>query len=95
MELLKEERRRIQSELLLIIIEVGGKVTVDGFGSLEVSTARLVVSYDRKKVETIILKLIDLSHYHLADALKACKQESVRAGVLPILHNGRWKARRA
>ncbi len=86
---LEEERRRIRSELSLLVAELGGKVKVDGFGYLEVSTASFAVSYDRKQVEALILTLIDLGHYHLADALRACKQESARPGVLRILREVR------
>ncbi len=75
---LEEERRRIQAELSLLVEEFGGKVTVEGFGRLEVSNASFVVSYDRKGVEALILTLIDLGHYHLADALRACKREPPR-----------------
>ncbi len=49
---------------------------------LEVNNASFVVSYDRHKVEAMILKLIDLGHYHLGDALRSCKKESARPGVL-------------
>ncbi|MDQ5852988.1 MAG: hypothetical protein M3380_13155 [Chloroflexota bacterium] len=65
--------------------ELGGKATVEGFGRLEVCNASFVVSYDRKAVEAVILKLIDLGQYHIADALRACKKESARPGTLRIL----------
>ncbi len=86
---LEEERRRLRAELSLLVEELGGKAKVEGFGRLEVCNASFVVSYDRKKVEAIILKLIDLGQYHLADALRACKKESARPGVLRILREVR------
>ncbi len=82
---LEEERRRIRAELSLVVEELGGTVTVEGFGRLEVSNASFVVSYDRKQVEALILKLVDTGQYHLADALRRCKQESARPAALRIL----------
>ncbi len=69
--------------------EFSGRVRVAGFGRLEVCNASFVVSYDRQKVEAVILKLIDLGQYHLADALRACKKESARPGGLRILREVR------
>ena len=47
------------------------------------------MSYDRKAVEVVILKRIDLGQYHIADALRACKKESARPGTLRILRDVR------
>ncbi len=82
---LEQERRRLRAELSLLVEELGGKATVEGFGRLEVCNASFVVRYDRKAVEAVILKLIDLGQYHIADALRACKKESARPGVLRVL----------
>ncbi len=83
------EWERRGAERSLVIEELGGKAKVEGFGRLEVCKASFVVSYDRHKVEAIILKLIDLGHYHLADALRSCKKKSARPGVLRILREAR------
>ncbi len=82
---LEEERRRLRAELSLLVEELGGEVTVEGFGRLEVCNASFVVNYDRKQVEALILKLVDTGQYHLADALRSCKKESARPGALRIL----------
>jgi regulator of replication initiation timing len=82
---LQQERERLRSELSLLVEELGGKVTVEGFGRLEVSNASFVVSYDRKQIEAVILKLIDLGQYHVADAIRSCKKESARPGTLRIM----------
>ena len=82
---LEEERRRIRAELSLVVEALRGRVTLDGFGRLEVCNASFVVSYDRKQVEVLILKLVDTGQYHLADALRSCKEESARPGALRIM----------
>jgi len=82
---LQAKRDRIRAELFLLVADQGNKVKLDGFGRLEVSQASIHVSYDRKQIETVILKLVDTGHYHIADALRGCKKESARPGVLRIM----------
>ena len=41
---LEQERRRLRAELSLLVEELGGKATVEGFGGLEVCTASVVGS---------------------------------------------------
>jgi hypothetical protein len=57
-------------------------MTVDGFGQLDVSRASVHVSYDRKQLEAVIVKLMDVGHYHLADAIRWCKKESARPNLI-------------
>jgi hypothetical protein len=45
------------------------------------------VSYDRKQIEHVILKLVDAGHYHIADALRSCKKESARPGTLRVMRD--------
>jgi hypothetical protein len=82
---LQAERERLRAELSVLVEAAGGKTSVDGFGRLEVSKASVHVSYDRKLLETVILKLIDLGQYHVADAIRSCKKESMRPAVLRIM----------
>ncbi len=84
---LQAERERVRAELSVLIEQTGGKSTVAGFGRLEVSRASFHVSYDRKQLEAVILKLIDAGHYHVADAIRSCKKESARPGTLRILRD--------
>src|SRR3712207_853032 len=63
--------RRIRAELSILVEQAGGKTTVDGFGRLE----------------AVILKLIDAGQYHVADAIRSCKQESARPGTLRVLRD--------
>ncbi len=78
LRLLEEERKRIRAELSLLVEALGGTVKVEGFGRLEVSSASLVVSYDRKQVEALILRLVDVGQHHVADAIRSYKKGSMR-----------------
>jgi hypothetical protein len=82
---LQAECERVRGELSLVIEELGGKVTIEEFGRLEVSNASFVVTYDPKQIEAVILKLIDLGQYHIADAIRSCKKESARPGALRVM----------
>ncbi len=84
---LQAERERIRADLSVVIADLGGKVKLEGFGRLEVSQASIHVSYDRKQIENVILKLLDAGHYHIADALRSCKKESARPSVLRVLRD--------
>jgi hypothetical protein len=84
---LQAERDRIRAELSLLVTTQGNKVKLDGFGRLEVSQASMHVSYDRKQIEHVILKLVDAGHYHIADALRSCKKESARPGTLRVMRD--------
>ncbi len=84
---LQAERDRIRAELSLLVATQGNKIKLDGFGRLEVSQASIHVSYDRKQIEHVILKLVDAGQYHIADALRSCKKESARPGVLRIMRD--------
>ncbi len=84
---LHAERDRIRAELSLLVATQGNKIKLDGFGRLEVSQASIHVSYDRKQIEHVILKLVDAGQYHVADALRSCKKESARPGVLRVMRD--------
>ncbi len=49
------------------------------------SRASFHVSYDRKQLEAVIVKLIDAGQYHITDAIRSCKKESARSGTLRIM----------
>ncbi len=82
---LQAERDRVRAELSFLVATQGNKIKIDGFGRLEVSQASIHVSYDRKQIEHVILKLVDAGQYHIADALRSCKKESARPGTLRIM----------
>ncbi len=52
---------------------------------MEVSKVSIHVSYDRKLLKNVILYLVDLEQYHVADAIRLCKKESLRPSVLRIM----------
>ena len=81
------DRERFRAAPSVFVEQAGGKTMVDGFGRLEVSQARMHVSYDRKQIEHVILKLVDAGQYHIADALRSCKKESARPGTLRIMRD--------
>lgn len=82
---LQAEREYLRAQLQTRVEQTGGRATVEGFGRLEVSRASLTVTYDRKKVEELILHLIDHGEHLIAQAIRDCKKESIRPPVLRIL----------
>ena len=69
----------------MLVEQSGGTTTVEGFGRLELSRASVHVVSGRTLLEMVILRLVDLGQYHVADAIRSCKKESMRPGVLRIM----------
>jgi hypothetical protein len=80
---LEAERQAIRAELSLLIDQLGTQ-EVDGFGRLEITAPALVVSYDRQKVERLLLALIDEGRSEIAERISAARKESARTGSLRI-----------
>jgi hypothetical protein len=80
---LEAERQAIRAELSVLIDQLGTQ-EVEGFGRLEITAPALVVSFDRQKVERLMLALIDEGRPELAERISAAKKESARAGSLRI-----------
>jgi hypothetical protein len=78
---LQTERERIRADLSVVIVDMGGKVKLDGAGRLDVRQASMHVSYDRTQIDHVILKLVDAGQDHVADALRACTKESMPPGT--------------
>ncbi len=82
---LQAEREYLRTQLQTRVEQTGGRATVEGFGRLEVSRASLAVAYDRKRIEDLILHLIDRGDHLIAQAIRDCKKESIRPPVLRIM----------
>jgi uncharacterized small protein (DUF1192 family) len=80
---LEAERQAIRAELSLLVDQLGTQ-EVEGFGRLEITAPALVVSYDRQKVERLMLALIDEGRSEIAERISAARKESARAGSLRI-----------
>ena len=80
---LAAERQAIRAELSMIIEQLGTQ-EIDGFGRLEITAPALVVSYDRQRMDRLMLALIDEGRPELAERISAAKKESARAGSLRI-----------
>src|SRR5690349_7278371 len=63
---LEAERQAIRAELSMLIEQLGTQ-EIDGFGRLEITAPALVVSFDRQKVERLMLALIDEGRPELAE----------------------------
>jgi hypothetical protein len=80
---LEAERQAIRAEISTIIEAIGTQ-ELEGFGRLEITAPALVVSYDRQKVERLMLALIDEGRSEIAERISAARKESARAGSLRI-----------
>jgi hypothetical protein len=79
---MQAECERLRAILSVLVDQAGGKMAVDGFGRLKVRRVSIHVSYDRKQLEAVILKLVNAGQYHIADAIRSCNKESARPGML-------------
>ena len=80
---LEAERQAIRAELSMVIEQLGPQ-DIDGFGRLEITAPALVVSYDRQRMDRLMLALIDEGRPELAERISTARKESARAGSLRI-----------
>ncbi len=66
-----------------LVTTLGNKVDVCGFGRLEVSEPSTTASYDRKKLDSLVMRLTQEGN-PLAIEITQCRTESTRAGTLRI-----------
>jgi hypothetical protein len=66
---------------------LGGKAEVAGFGTFTNTAPSQTVSYDHKKVEGFISKLLSMGYTDFATELNSYKKEGSRAGSLRIVRN--------
>jgi hypothetical protein len=80
---LEDERQAIRAEISTIIEAIGPQ-ELEGFGKLEITAAAKVISYDRQKIDALIMALIDEGTPELAERIRTAKKESARSGSLRI-----------
>ena len=80
---LEAERQNLRDQLSQIVGRLGGRASVAGFGKLELTAPTLARSYDKKRLDQLIIDLATDAP-ELAQLVAACRTESPRAGSLRI-----------
>ena len=80
---LEAERQNLRDQLSQIVGRLGGRASVAGFGKLELTAPSLARSYDKKRLDQLIIDLATDAP-ELAQLVAACRTESPRAGSLRI-----------
>ncbi len=81
---LQAERDRLRAELFEVVEQAGGKTSIPGFGSLELIKSTVTVSYDRKLVDALIIRLLGEGQEEIAQVIQKCRKESMRTGSIRI-----------
>lgn len=84
LEPLKEEREHIRALLSHIVAKRGEKVTIAGFGVLEVTAPSVVRSYEKAALDQLIIQLLEEGDIDIVQRIVACRRESARAGGLRV-----------
>jgi len=77
------DRDVMRDQLSQIVGRMGGRASVAGFGKLELTAPSLARSYDKKRLDQLIIDLATDAP-ELAQLVAACRTESPRAGSLRI-----------
>lgn len=77
-------REQTRDQISNVLVKIGDKVEVDGFGVVSLLQPSVVESYDKKKLMALIFELIDEGESPIADRIRACASKSARAGGLRI-----------
>jgi hypothetical protein len=80
---LETERQNLRDQLSQIVSHLGGRASVAGFGKLEIMPASVTRTYDRKRLDQLVIDLATDAP-ELAQLIAACRTESPRAGSLRI-----------
>lgn len=83
LEPLQEMEKALRSQMSVIVEALGGKVQLPGFGKLENTTPSKLVSYDRKALDNLVIRLMQYSP-EIAQDIANCRAESFRAGSFRI-----------
>ncbi len=79
------ERENLRAQLSEVVERLGGRATVQGFGSLQISSPSVVATYDRKGLEQLVNELIMAGNTPLAEAIQQHRKESMRVGGLRVV----------
>lgn len=82
---LAADREQLRAQLSEVVERLGGKATVQGFGSLQIASPSIVASYDRKGLEQLVGQLIAAGNITLAEAIQQHRKESMRTGGLRVV----------
>lgn len=80
---LEAERAALREQISYILDKLGGKASVPGFGSLELTAPAVVRSYDKKRLDALLVELA-IEAPEIVARLAQCRTESARAGALRI-----------
>ena len=82
---LNAERDQLRAQLSEVVERLGGKVVIQGFGTLQMASPSVVVSYERKGLEQLVQELRAAGNTILADAIEHNRKESMRTGGLRVV----------
>lgn len=82
---LNRDRQLLRDQIATILAISGkDKIDIQGFGSALITKPSVTYKYDAKKLNKLVIVLITRGEQDLADDIRACREESGRAGYLMI-----------
>ncbi len=80
---LDAERTQLRDQISRVLDRAGGKAEIAGFGKLELSAPAIVKSYDKKRIDELLIALTAEAP-EIAARIAQCRTESARAGGLRV-----------
>jgi hypothetical protein len=80
---IEAEKHILRDQISQVLERAGGATTIAGFGRLEITAPAVVVSYDKKQIEELLIDLTT-THPDIAARLAACRVKGTRSGSLRI-----------
>ncbi len=77
-------REQTREQIGNVLVRVGDKVEIKGFGRLSMTAPGVMVRYDKALLDALIYNLRDVGHDDIADQISGCRIESMKAGGLRI-----------
>ena len=77
-------REQTRDQISNVLVKIGDKVEVKGFGVLTMMAPQVVEGFDKKQLTELIVQLTLEGNTDVAQRLAACRTKSARAGGLRI-----------
>jgi chromosome segregation ATPase len=84
LEPLQQQKDTLRTQISEVVEHLGGRAELDWFGSLQITSPTITVSYDREALDALVARLTAEGQASIAQQIAACRKESPRAGSLRI-----------
>lgn len=77
-------REQTREQISNVLVKIGDKVDVKGFGILTLTAPSITEGFDKKALNALVNSLVQEGNLEVAQRIMACRTQSARSGGLRI-----------